>query len=170
MNAILMFLRATDIRLRCVRCMPKIAAAVFEVERVSSNGGHAHIQAVPVPLRLESRLESAFLDGGKLQGIEFDVEEAGARSGDHGEAIFGWNCLTGEDLCIGLPLSVWFGRYAAKSILMVLSSLMDKFTVLASLLKMEDRADWKSCLQSEEEDKADVQAFKAVFAPFDPLR
>jgi hypothetical protein len=83
MNAILMFLRATDIRLRCVRCMPKIAAAVFEVERVSSNGGHAHIQAVPVPLRLESRLESAFLDGGKLQGIEFDVEEAGAPSSDH---------------------------------------------------------------------------------------
>jgi hypothetical protein len=35
---------------------------------------------------------------------------------------------------------------------------------------MEDRADWKSCLQPEEDDKADVQAFKAVFAPFDPLR
>ena len=27
--------------------------------------------------------------------------------------------------------------------------------------------DWKACVQAEEDDKADVQAFKTAFAPFD---
>lgn len=40
--------------------------------------------------------------------------------------------------------------------------------VIVSLLGMQDRFDWKACLQSEEEDKVDVQAFKTAFAPFDP--
>lgn len=42
--------------------------------------------------------------------------------------------------------------------------------VLASLLKVDERADWKTCLQSEQDDKVDVLAFKAAFAPFDPSR
>ncbi|KAI0302241.1 CwfJ C-terminus 2-domain-containing protein-like protein [Russula brevipes] len=134
--------------LRALYAKNGAAAVFFEVGRVSSKGGHAHIQAVP----------SAFLDEGKLQGIEFDVEEeAGARSSDHGGGYFRVELPNGRKLVhrmrSGVPFSVQFGR-----------------NVLASLLKMEDRADWKSCLQSEEEDKADVQAFKAVFAPFDPLR
>jgi hypothetical protein len=32
---------------------------------------------------------------------------------------------------------------------------------------MRDRLDWKVCAQSEEEDKADANEFKAAFAPFD---
>ena len=35
-------------------------------------------------------------------------------------------------------------------------------------MKMDERADWKECAQSTEEDTADAQAFKAAFAPFDP--
>jgi hypothetical protein len=33
---------------------------------------------------------------------------------------------------------------------------------------MPDRLDWKICMLSEEEDKAEAQAFKGAFAPFDP--
>jgi hypothetical protein len=40
--------------------------------------------------------------------------------------------------------------------------------VLVSLLDMPDRFDWKACLLSEEDDRADAQAFKAAFSPFDP--
>ncbi len=40
--------------------------------------------------------------------------------------------------------------------------------VLVSLLGLPDRIDWKVCTLSEEEDKADAQAFKAAFAHFDP--
>lgn len=41
---------------------------------------------------------------------------------------------------------------------------------MASLLKMDERADWKTCLQSDEDDKADVLAFKTAFSPFDPSK
>lgn len=40
--------------------------------------------------------------------------------------------------------------------------------VLVGLLDAPERVDWKSCMMSEEEDKADAQAFKAAFKPFDP--
>ena len=40
--------------------------------------------------------------------------------------------------------------------------------VLVSLLNMPDRFDWKVCMLSEDDDKAEAQAFKAAFAPFDP--
>lgn len=45
---------------------------------------------------------------------------------------------------------------------------MRRRQVLAKLLNMEERVDWKASLQSEEEDKEDVQAFKEAFAAFDP--
>lgn len=34
---------------------------------------------------------------------------------------------------------------------------------------MPDRLDWKACVMSDDEDKADAQAFKTSFAPFDPV-
>jgi len=37
-----------------------------------------------------------------------------------------------------------------------------------ALLNTPDRFDWKACMLSEDEDKAEAQAFKAAFAPFDP--
>jgi len=40
--------------------------------------------------------------------------------------------------------------------------------VLVSLLNMPNRLDWKTCMLSEDEDKAEAQAFKIAFAPFDP--
>jgi len=127
----------------------------FEVGRISAKGGHAHIQAVPVPLTLEGRVESAFRDAARLQGIEFDVEEASSPDNGDGDGYFRVELPDGKRLVHhirgGLPFSVQFGR-----------------KVLASLLKVEERADWKTCLQSEEDDTADVLAFKTAFAPFDP--
>ena len=93
-------------------------AVFFEVGRVSSKGGHAHIQAIPVPSSLENRVESAFRDEGRLHGIEFDAEDAGASSNDGGEGYFRVELPSGRRLVHqmrrGLPFSVQFGRYAAK--------------------------------------------------------
>lgn len=149
-------------------------AVFFEVGRVSSKGGHAHIQAVPVPLSLENRVESAFRDEGKLHGIEFDAEDAGAPIHDGGEGYFRVELPSGRRLVHqmrrGLPFSVQFGRYAAKSSVfcLVMAHIPFSRKVLASLMKVEERIDWKNCLQSEAADKADVEAFKTAFAPFDP--
>ena len=38
---------------------------------------------------------------------------------------------------------------------------------LATILGLQDRMDWKACMQTDEEDKQDAQTFKAAFAPFD---
>lgn len=39
--------------------------------------------------------------------------------------------------------------------------------VLVNLLGIPERSDWKACMLSEEEDRADARDFKAAFAPFD---
>ncbi|KAH9079155.1 CwfJ C-terminus 1-domain-containing protein-like protein [Lactarius deliciosus] len=140
--------------LRALYAKYDATAVFFETGRISAKGGHAHIQAVPVPLSLQDRVETAFRDAGKLHGVEFNAEES-----DHGESesYFRVELPNGRRLVYrnqgGLPFSVQFGR-----------------NVLASLLKMDERADWKTCLQSEEDDKADVLAFKTAFSPFDPSR
>jgi hypothetical protein len=38
--------------------------------------------------------------------------------------------------------------------------------VLASLLGLHHRIDWKDCSQSEKEEKEDAQKFKKAFAPY----
>ena len=38
--------------------------------------------------------------------------------------------------------------------------------VLVSLLDMPNRLDWKACLLSEADDRADAESFKIAFAPF----
>jgi hypothetical protein len=95
------------------------AAVFFEVGRISAKGGHAHIQAVPVPLPLKDRVESAFRDEGRLQGIEFDVDESGPPNDNNGEGYFRVELPDGRRLVhrmrSGLPFSVQFGRYATKS-------------------------------------------------------
>lgn len=126
-----------------------------------------------MPLTLEGRVESAFRDAARLQGIEFDVEEASSPNNGDGDSYFRVELPNGKRLVHhirgGLPFSVQFGRCAAKSksFLMVITEAPFR-KVLASLLKVEERADWKTCLQSEEDDKADVLAFKAAFASSDP--
>ncbi|THH19473.1 hypothetical protein EW146_g1707 [Bondarzewia mesenterica] len=129
----------------------------FEVGRLSVKGGHSHIQVVPVPRSFRDQVESAFVDEGHSHGIQFDLEEAGAKvPGQDARSYFRVELPDARRLVHwmqdGVPFSVQFGRL-----------------VLSKLLKMEDRLDWKACVQSEEDDKTDVQAFKTAFAPFDPI-
>jgi len=140
--------------LRALYAKYDATAVFFELGRVSTKGGHAHIQAVPLPLSLADRVETAFREEGKLMGVEFDVEEAGTRN-EYGEGYFRVELPSGRRLVHrmrnGLSFNVQFGR-----------------KVLASLLDVKERVDWKNCLSSEEDDRADVRAFKNAFAPFDP--
>ncbi len=105
--------------LRALYAKHGATAVFFEMGRVSSKGGHTHIQAVPVPLSLEDRVESAFRDEGRLHGIDFDVEEGGAPNSESGEGYFRVELPDGRRLVhrisSGLPFSVQFGRYDAKS-------------------------------------------------------
>ena len=74
-----------------------------------------------MPLTLEDRVEPAFRDAAMLQGIEFDVEEAGTpRNGDGGDGdgyfrveLPNRNRLV-HHIRSGSPFSVQFGRCATK--------------------------------------------------------
>ncbi|KIK61829.1 hypothetical protein GYMLUDRAFT_42253 [Collybiopsis luxurians FD-317 M1] len=132
----------------------------FEVSRVSAKGGHAHVQGVPIPSRIKSQeVEEAFISQGRSQGVDFDVGDdaqealascAGGRSG-----YFRVDLPDGRKMVHVMkpqvPFSIQFGRQ-----------------VLVDILGIPDRLDWKACMLSEEEDKADAQAFKTAFTPFTP--
>jgi hypothetical protein len=47
---------------------------LFEVGRLSAKGGHAHVQAVPIPRKLEDQVESAFIREGRSSGVNFEVD------------------------------------------------------------------------------------------------
>lgn len=49
----------------------------FEVGRISGKGGHAHVQAVPIPMKLIDKVEETFVSQGRMQGIDFE-DDAGA--------------------------------------------------------------------------------------------
>ncbi|KAG7092838.1 hypothetical protein E1B28_009152 [Marasmius oreades] len=134
-------------------CVP----VFFEVGRISGKGGHAHVQAVPIPDRLKSKVEAAFITEGRSQGIDFEEDTDGALESCQG----GRGGYFRVDLPDGgkmvhlikehVPFGIQFGRQ-----------------VLVNLLGMPERLDWKACTLTEEEDRADAAAFKAAFAPFDP--
>jgi hypothetical protein len=89
-------------------------AVFFETGRISTKGGHAHIQAVPVPLFLQDRVETAFQDAGQLHGIEFKVEEDYTSGNGERESYFRVELPSGKRLVYrnhgGLPFGVQFGR------------------------------------------------------------
>ncbi|KAH9928175.1 nuclear protein [Fomitopsis serialis] len=143
--------------LRAFYAKHSAAVVSFEVGRLTAKGGHAHVQVVPVPNKVKEKVETTFVDEGRRHGIEFeaDAEEA-LRSCEGGRgSYFRVDLPDGRKMVHllrdNVPFSVQFGRQ-----------------VLVSLLGMQERFDWKTCLQSEEQDKADAEAFKKAFGPFDP--
>lgn len=53
---------------------------LFEVGRLSAKGGHAHVQAVPIPRQLEDQVGSAFEREGRSMGIDFEADPEQAMS------------------------------------------------------------------------------------------
>jgi hypothetical protein len=93
------------------------AAVVFEVGRLSAKGGHAHVQSVPIPLRLKDKVEETFVNEGRALGIDFETDPEAALD----------SCLNGRGsyfkvelpdgrkmvhlLKDNVPFSIQFGRY-----------------------------------------------------------
>jgi len=112
---------------------------------------------VPIPLNLKDEVEAAFIDEGRSQGIDFEKEPDTALEACAGgrQSYFRVDLPDGRKMVHlmkdTVPFSVQFGRQ-----------------VLVSLLNMPNRLDWKTCMLSDDEDKAEAQAFKTAFASFDP--
>ncbi|KAF4603696.1 hypothetical protein EYR40_000864 [Pleurotus pulmonarius] len=143
--------------LRAFYAKHRCAAVFFEVGRLSMKGGHAHVQAVPIPERTKDDVKTAFLEQGRMQGIDFEEDPVAAmESCQNGRGSYFKVELPDGSSMVHLlkdqvPFSIQFGRQ-----------------VLTTLLNMPERFDWKECVLSQEEDTADATAFKSAFAAFDP--
>lgn len=107
------------------------AAVIFEVGRLSAKGGHAHIQAVPVPLRLKDKVEETFVREGRALGIDFEADpEAALESCANGRgSYFKVELPDGRKMVHllkdSVPFSIQFGRYARALVIIPLSDIHD---------------------------------------------
>lgn len=92
------------------------APVFFEVARLSAKGGHAHVQAVPVPIGLKDKIEKHFVEEGKRQGIDFEEDADGALEACQGGSggYFRVDLPGGKKMVHlmkdNVPFSIQFGR------------------------------------------------------------
>ncbi|KIY45236.1 nuclear protein [Fistulina hepatica ATCC 64428] len=134
-------------------------AVMFEIARLSSKGGHAHVQVVPVSRGLADQVEEAFIKEGRMVGVDFEADADAALESCAGGmgGYFRVDLPDGRKMVHLLkdhvPFSIQFGRQ-----------------VLCALLNIPERMDWKACTLPEEDDKADTADFKKAFAPFNTVQ
>ncbi|GAA6006427.1 hypothetical protein JCM11491_004953 [Sporobolomyces phaffii] len=145
------------------KCFEKFGAdmVVFEMARTSGKGGHAHIQICPIPSSLASEAESTFKVQSQKYG--FELEEIpdhtafyrDAETDGKGTDYFKVDLPDGKSLVHWIKREERFGLQFGRE-------------TVALLLHTPDRADWKQCAKSDDEEKKDCQRFKSAFKSFDP--
>lgn len=150
-----------------IRSANKLGAVTYEISR--AYGIHTHWQFLPMPAAMirQGLVEAAFrVEAENFAYPPFAVKDVGLGESE-GDFFRVWiwtppadddesNSNEGTTTCLVLPLDpsirfdLQFGR-----------------RVLAKLLGLEKRLQWRDCTQSEDEEKADVEAFRRAFKDFD---
>lgn len=141
----------------------KLGAVTYEISK--RNGIHTHWQFIPVSRELirKGLVEAAFrVEAENLSYPSFEIRDPGVGQSD-GDFFRLWiwtpptdNSGEGITKCLTLPFddsirfSLQFGR-----------------VVLAKLLGLEKRIQWRDCAQTEEEEIRDIGEFKRAFREFD---
>uniref|UniRef100_A0A0D9XCZ1 C3H1-type domain-containing protein n=1 Tax=Leersia perrieri TaxID=77586 RepID=A0A0D9XCZ1_9ORYZ len=134
-------------------------------EWVSKQSRHANLQVVPVPLSKAASVKKIFHLAAQRLGFEFSVVNP------DGDANHGRELLRSE---YDSKSSLFYVELPEGSVLSHLIDSNEKFPaqfgreVLAGLLSMADRADWRNCKVSKEEEIQIVDDFKQGFREFDP--
>lgn len=133
-------------------------------ELISKRGTHANLQAIPIPHAKASAVRSIFNLAAKRLGFEFQIikDEAGSEERKLLKAQFDskfgffyvelpggtilWHAIDENE-----NFPVQFGR-----------------EVMAGLLKIPDKADWRNCKLSKDEEVKMAEALKMQFRDFDP--
>ncbi|KAF7909194.1 uncharacterized protein EAE98_012273 [Botrytis deweyae] len=141
----------------------KLGAVTYEISK--GNGVHTHWQLIPTPIETIQKglVEAAFrVEAENLQYPAFEVRDPGIGQND-GDffRVWIWTPPTDEapegiTKCITMPFD-WNVRF----------NLQFGRTVLAKLLSLEKRIQWRDCAQTEAEEKQDAESFKAAFKEFD---
>ena len=146
----------------------KLGAITYEISK--GNGVHTHWQFLPIPstMIIKGLVEAAFqVEAENNKYPPFAVRDPGNGEGE-GDFFRVWMWTppnvdvregggeAGATKCITMPFdyktrfSLQFGR-----------------TVLAKLLGLEGRIQWRDCAQSEDEEKKEIEEFKQAFKEFD---
>ncbi|XP_077210605.1 cwfJ-like family protein / zinc finger (CCCH-type) family protein isoform X1 [Tasmannia lanceolata] len=128
---------------------------------------HANLQAIPVPISRASDVRSHFILAAKKSGFEFEVVHPSRRSSESR------NLLRSK---FDEKSSFFYAELPEGTILSYSVEDKEKFPVqfgrevLASLLNVPDRADWRNCKLSKEDETQMAEHFKKRFEEFDPTR
>lgn len=134
-------------------------------EWVSQHSRHANLQVVPVPLAMADAVSKIFHLAAKRLGFEFSLVN---RDGD---AKLARESMISQSES---KSSLFYVELPEGRILLHMIDSSEKFPaqfgreVLAGLLSMADRADWRNCKLSKEEELQMVDDFKQGFREFDP--
>ncbi|XP_048335670.2 zinc finger CCCH domain-containing protein 64 isoform X1 [Ziziphus jujuba] len=133
-------------------------------EWVSKRSTHANIQAIPVPSSRAAAAQNVFNLAAKKLGFSFVAKKVSNYSD-------GRNYLRTQ---FDRNFSFYYVELPDGTILSHLVEENEIFPaqfgreVLAGLLNMADRADWRSCTYSKEEETKMAEEFKSRFQAFDP--
>jgi hypothetical protein len=135
----------------------KLGAVTWEISR--ARGVHVHWQFLPVPIDTIQRglVEAAFdAEAENLSYPRFAKKAsamAGAGEGDYLKVMI-WSETVRQDIVLPIDGSYRFDLQFPRK-------------VLAMLLGLEKRFDWRACAQATAEEEADANRFKEVFKEFD---
>jgi hypothetical protein len=133
---------------------PSLGSVTWEVSQAT--GVHIHWQWLPVS---DSLVERGLVDAAfhvEAENLKYPKFESKLEDDVDFFRVLIWNSKSGKETSFVLPLDpsfrfeIQFGR-----------------RVLAKLLQLDSRADWRQCGQTEEDEKRDVENFKEAFKEFD---
>lgn len=122
-------------------------AIAFEISR--HNGIHFHTQVIPVPNELAKGVEEEFKTAAEMNGYTLTLEEV-AETEDYFKVYLDGGKTLYVPLSPDSRFDLQFGR-----------------KVLATILDLPERSDWKKCAQNEEEEVKDAERFKELFSRYD---
>uniref|UniRef100_A0A6V7QTD5 C3H1-type domain-containing protein n=1 Tax=Ananas comosus var. bracteatus TaxID=296719 RepID=A0A6V7QTD5_ANACO len=141
--------------------------SVVYFEWVFQHSPHANLQAIPIPLSKASSVEKIFSLAAKRTGFEFVVLNPDSDSTDGRKLLR--SQFDGKS-------SLFYVELPEGKILLHRVDDNEKFPVqfgrevLAGLLRMPDRADWRNCKVTKEDEMTMVDGFKEGFRKFDPAQ
>lgn len=153
----------------------QLGAVTWEVSR--GRGIHTHWQFLPVSSELVHRglVETAFkVEAENLEYPKFENRDLGDGASEKGDyfRVWIWGPSKSSN---GQDKTGEGGTNGSDSETTLVLSLNPSFrfdlqfgrTVMAKLLELENRVNWRDDSQSEAEEKADAEAFKKAFEKFD---
>ncbi|XP_074280728.1 zinc finger CCCH domain-containing protein 64 isoform X2 [Silene latifolia] len=157
---------AIDIRFQCslrTFCKTQGKEVVF-FEWITKRGMHANLQAIPIPQTRASAIKTIFNLAAKRLGFDFETIKNDDASEGRELLISKFDGQTGF-FYVELPDGTVLGHIVEEN-----ENFPFQFgrEVLSGLLKIPDKADWRNCKVSKDEEVIMVEAFKSQFKAFDP--